>query len=267
MFAVIAENDESQWSDETGTRYHFPKRYLKYLPEGTQVVYYKGKMKNKRYSDTRLSPAPHYFAIATIASVYADRESSKGDYFADIKDYQPFDQAVLAKHEGSYLETIPDNRKSNYWRDGVRPINQSTYDIILSFVRGLSHPPASYTPELDLNDNDQAFESYVEGEKKSKYVSTYERDPRLRQQAIDIHGVTCEACGINFGEKYGPYAEGLIHIHHIVPVSTFGKSKKVDPRTELIPLCANCHAVIHRRKNRTLSVEELKKMISAASSP
>ena len=34
-YAIITENDVSNWSDKTGELYHHPKRYLKYIPEGT----------------------------------------------------------------------------------------------------------------------------------------------------------------------------------------------------------------------------------------
>ncbi len=49
MYAVIVENDVSQWDDDTGVLYHFPKRYLKYLQPGTHVIYYKGRIKDKAY--------------------------------------------------------------------------------------------------------------------------------------------------------------------------------------------------------------------------
>jgi hypothetical protein len=79
QFAVITENDESQWHDETGIRYHFPKRYFKFLPPGTNVVYYKGKLKDDSFAVKRLSPEPHYFGLATIGKVYPDPESMKGE--------------------------------------------------------------------------------------------------------------------------------------------------------------------------------------------
>ena len=42
MHTIVSENDESQWEDETGVRYRFPKRYEGYLISGTQIIYYKG---------------------------------------------------------------------------------------------------------------------------------------------------------------------------------------------------------------------------------
>ena len=56
-FTAITENDESQWDDTTGVSYHFPKRYLKYLEPGTNVVYYKGRIKNTAFREHRW-PSP-----------------------------------------------------------------------------------------------------------------------------------------------------------------------------------------------------------------
>ncbi|MBJ2065221.1 hypothetical protein [Serratia odorifera] len=44
-------------------------------------------------------------------------------------------------------------------------------------------------------------------------------------------------------------------------VSEFGGQKEVDPATDLVPVCANCHSIIHRKKNKTLTIDELKAMI------
>jgi predicted HNH restriction endonuclease len=82
MPAVIVENDESQWKDETGTRYHFPKRYLSLLLPGQKVVYYRGRLRTPAFAANRLSADRHYFGIAKIGCVYADPNSSKGDHFA-----------------------------------------------------------------------------------------------------------------------------------------------------------------------------------------
>uniref|UniRef100_UPI0004A48CA4 HNH endonuclease n=1 Tax=Vibrio parahaemolyticus TaxID=670 RepID=UPI0004A48CA4 len=59
--------------------------------------------------------------------------------------------------------------------------------------------------------------------------------------------------------------EGYIHIHHKVPVSQLGTSTLVDPEKDLVPLCANCHAMVHRKKDHTLSVEELTALLGSNS--
>lgn len=258
-YTVITENDESQWQDKTGAVYHFPKMYQSLLEPGTQVIYYKGKLKDKKYQASRLSDAPHYFGAARIGKVFPDGDSEKGDLFALIEDYQRFDSAVLTRiDEGKYLETIPESKLKNYWRSGVRGISQSDYEHILSASNHSLKEPNSILETPTLGE----FESLEEGKKGYRYVTTYERNPKLRMQAIAIHGVTCYGCGFNFGKQYGPMAEGFIHIHHINPLSEGEGTQYVDPEKDLIPLCPNCHAVVHINKIKTLSLLELKALVT-----
>ena len=94
MYAVIVENDSSEWEDTTGVRYHFPKRYLDILKPGTVVVYYKGSLKNASFRTHRLTDKAHYFGTARIGNVYADRSSEKGDMFAIVEAFSPFEGRV-----------------------------------------------------------------------------------------------------------------------------------------------------------------------------
>jgi putative restriction endonuclease len=267
MHTVIAENDESQWEDETGVLYHFPKRYEKYLISGTEVIYYKGKLKNTKFRDKRLSDDPHYFAKAVIGNIYSDKESSKGDLFATIVGYSSFEIPIFAKTDGEYIEVIPDSQKTNYWRNGVRPINTSIYEKILLSLKPdqISEPLSGYEIPEEVNDTNYELQSGTEGLSNKRYVTTYERNPKYRKQAIAIHGTSCVACGFNFGEFYGDYAEGYIHIHHITPVSQLEAPKNIDPEKDLVPLCANCHSVVHRKKATTLSIDEIIKLIEKMS--
>lgn len=148
MPAVIAENDVSIWSDETGAIYHFPKRYGGILTPGVRVVYYKGRMVDRTFASKRLSPDPHYFGVATIGKVYSDPNSTKGDLFALISDYRAFESPVLAKSGSTYLEIIPASQATNYWRNGVRRIEQTTLEAILKQAKQLS-PRTTEESELE----------------------------------------------------------------------------------------------------------------------
>ena len=256
-FAVIIENDESKWDDETGVQYHYPKMYQKYLEPGTKVLYYKGRIKDKKFEPDRLSNDPHYFAVAEISSIEpVDGEHSR-DLIAYITGYREFSEAVPHKVDGKPLEEIPEAQKSNYWRRSVRDISQAVYEHILSKATGL---PATLDSDRDGRQG-RLTSTSIEGKKKVVYSTVYERDSKLRAQAIEIHGLTCKACAFNFGEAYGAYGKGLIHIHHIRPLFEAGTPQYVNPETDLVPLCANCHTIVHRRRNRTLTVEEVKGLI------
>lgn len=98
-----------------------------------------------------------------------------------------------------------------------------------------------------------------EGAKIRIEINRYERDRRNRAAALAIHGHRCMACSKDMAELYGPVAEGLIEVHHIVPVSAVGPGYIIDPKADLVPLCPNCHSVAHRRAP-PYTIQELKIM-------
>ena len=257
MPTVIVENDISQWDDLTGEAYHFPKRYKDLLLTGEKVIYYKGRMKDKSFEASRLSKFPHYFGVAEIGNVISINNGK--EFLAEIINFMPFIEAVDFQQDDEYLEKIPKNKDKNYWRDGVRKIDEDTYNTIISLAN--VGPMISETKTVLSNHDNQSFESGVEGKPTLQISTKYERDPKLRKNAILIHGYTCVACGFNFEEFYGEYAKGFIHIHHVEPLFSAGE-KTVNPETDLVPLCANCHALIHRKRDKTLTVDDLKKMIN-----
>ena len=238
QFTVIVENDVTQWDDDTGVTYHYPRRYRKHLTPGTRLIHYKGKLTNKAYKDLRLSTQPHYFATSVAGSSREDPSSSKGDLLIDIVDFRPFDMAVHYKDaSGQYREEIPANRASNFWRDGVRPTRLERYNAILQDAGVLATFAGS-------DDDGELTSVLLEGGKKKVYTTVYERRPELRKQAVQLHGTSCFCCEVNLGTRYGEVAQGFIHIHHRRPLYLVGETP-VDPKVDLIPLCPTCHAIVH----------------------
>ena len=260
MPAIIVENDDSQWNDDTGALYHFPRRYLAALTPGEPVIYYKGRQRDSAYAASRMTPDPHYFGTARIGRVYPDRSSAKGDHFATIEAYAPFEHPVPLRDEaGRTLEPIPAAREANYWRDGVRSIPVEVYDRIVR--RAVYRSPESSPAESPTNWPERELQSGSEGAPHQVYTTVYERDPRLRVQALAIHGFICFGCRFNFEERYGPHGAGFIHVHHVKPLHAAGGAQTVNPETDLVPLCPNCHAMVHRRKQHTLTLEELRAFV------
>jgi 5-methylcytosine-specific restriction protein A len=99
-----------------------------------------------------------------------------------------------------------------------------------------------------------------EGSAYYRLSKQYERNRINRAACIEIHGMSCKLCGFNFGERFGELGYGFIHIHHVVPLSEMGGSYVLNPLTDLIPVCPNCHAMIHRRRP-ALGIEEVKNKI------
>lgn len=121
----------------------------------------------------------------------------------------------------------------------------------------------------DKNQNDifpEQFddeENIYEGVKIKVFVNKYERSSLARAKCIEINGSSCCICGMNFEKMYGELGKGFIHVHHIIPVSEIGKEYKVDFKKDLIPVCPNCHAMLHRKNKdgKNPSAEELKEII------
>lgn len=85
-----------------------------------------------------------------------------------------------------------------------------------------------------------------EGRVVAAVGSKYERNPVNRLLCIRHHGMSCWVCDLVFEETYGDLGLDFIEVHHVIPVSTRGFGM-VDPVTELVPLCSNCHSMVHRR--------------------
>lgn len=91
-------------------------------------------------------------------------------------------------------------------------------------------------------------EAYEEsGIGKKVLVNKYERNPVARRKCLEIHGTSCVICGFNSADVYGMEFDDKIEVHHIVPIHEINEDYKVDPETDLIPVCPNCHMILHTR--------------------
>jgi len=101
---------------------------------------------------------------------------------------------------------------------------------------------------------------YSEGKTKKVLVNSYERNPVARKKCIEHFGLNCQVCDFNFKEKFGDLGKDFIHVHHKIDIATIGNEYSVNPLTDLIPVCPNCHSMLHKRKP-AYSISELKAMM------
>lgn len=99
----------------------------------------------------------------------------------------------------------------------------------------------------------------AEGARFIKEVTGYERSRFNRALCLRYYGFICRGCGIEMEKVYGPLGQGVIHVHHLVPVSQMGGTYVLNPVTDLIPLCPNCHNVVHR-ENPPTGMDELRRL-------
>ena len=100
-----------------------------------------------------------------------------------------------------------------------------------------------------------------EGKKFVYYVTRYERNLKNRSEAIRLHGTTCMICGFNFEEFYGKAGKDYIEVHHLKPLHTLNEEIEINPSTDLICVCSNCHSIIHRKDEGIFTPNEVKNMI------
>ncbi len=133
----------------------------------------------------------------------------------------------------------------------------------IKFCANLGIKPANIKRKywiLDKEQNDQYINEYYEGNVQQVLVNRYERNPQARRECIEKFGCKCQICGMDFEKKYGEIGKGFIHIHHITPVSeNKGYMYKIDPEKNLIPVCPNCHAMLHKSN---LSIDDLKEIVN-----
>jgi 5-methylcytosine-specific restriction enzyme A len=104
------------------------------------------------------------------------------------------------------------------------------------------------------------YEADEEGRQHRTQHVSYERSRKNRAAAIRLHGTKCKACGFDFNAVYGPeLARDYIEIHHVESIAT--GVRHVDASTDLVPLCANCHAMVHRNRHAILTLAELKNIM------
>jgi predicted HNH restriction endonuclease len=102
--------------------------------------------------------------------------------------------------------------------------------------------------------------SFWEGAVKRIQVNAFERDPRARQECLNHFGYDCQVCSFDFEKSYGEIGRRFIHVHHRFPLSKVRKGYKVDPEKHLVPVCPNCHEMLHK-KDPPYEVDELKEII------
>lgn len=100
----------------------------------------------------------------------------------------------------------------------------------------------------------------LDGKARTVLLTQHERNRALRARCIDHHGYACMGCGLLMREIYGKIADAFIHVHHLTPLADAGECV-VDPINDLVPLCPNCHSVVHL-KSPAMTIAELKRVLA-----
>jgi len=95
-------------------------------------------------------------------------------------------------------------------------------------------------------------------------VNAFEQDPLAKLECIKAHGTLCKVCSIDLERSYGRLGMDAIHVHFLPPFERLDDSYVLDPVKDLVPICPNCHTMLHRGREEPLRVEDLKHIMEYA---
>ena len=200
------------------------------------------------------------------ATVYRNRQFTSCNHMYNLKVKR---EDVVLLNELDRLYHVPRARKdgvgfgqSQVWyatSENAQEFKKWVLNYIEGYIKKLELSFFSGDGEIECED----LVYYENASGKECTVKQYERNQTARNICLRLKGTRCAICDFSFAETYGKDFENTIEIHHIKPISEQSGKYKVAPKTDLIPLCPNCHTAIHKKINgRELSVAELKEVFN-----
>jgi len=137
--------------------------------------------------------------------------------------------------------------------------NQKITNDLKHIIEKINYALMVFFELVNNKSNDEEL-GLPEGARMAMWVNKYERNPKNRKECIDEFGTDCKICNFSFRSKFGIIGEDFIHVHHLIPVSKMGGEYRINPTKDLIPVCPNCHAMLHR-KDPPYTPSELKEIV------
>lgn len=190
------------------------------------------------------------------------------------------DMNLMGQHSPSHYKSEKDAlpielTHSEYCKNNLKYAD-AIFSIINKLAKTRKHPSASkshsqglvnylyseFTPSSLIEEPDEVELDIKEGTRKTVSVIIRDRNLKARKECIEHYkSYLCQICGFDFEKRYGSIGINFIHVHHVKPISLSSGEYIVNPKEDLIPVCPNCHAMLHMRKPEPYSIEEIKKML------
>ena len=224
-------------------------------------------MEAQRYMETAERIIPNtlndYFGTH-IASIYDLQDAEKVENYRRRIKAEPVLKGIDMSVEPRYTEVL------KWYKLFVKGLNADTIPVPV---------PGEYKMEEEEEASAMVADSHLplktqttiftEGEDDGTItMEQRRRNMMLRKACIEIfrqrHGgyIVCECCGFDFARAYDIKDE-YIEVHHRFPFSQTESEHPVNAETDLVPLCANCHRMIHHGMGgggRCMTLEELKEI-------
>ncbi|MFC7056507.1 HNH endonuclease [Enterococcus alcedinis] len=255
---------ESIFDDKDFVRYAWELSRFGKVSEGDLFIY-RRPMKDSEFREF------YFFGAGVFGAVDLINDEKNKPVVSYIREFVKFDKLILAsnndllQYKWKFKERTKNNWEHFFNQYGMTEIKKEDF-MFLTDIGVATDLPIKDTKYYALEKEeiiDELQSVYIdkEGKKKLIFGYKYERNPRLRKEALKIHGFECKACNFNFESMYGEIGKEFIEVHHIKPLSEIGRETVINPKYDLIPLCPNCHRMIHRKRNNMMSVDELKEIV------
>lgn len=187
------------------------------------------------------------------------------------------------KNKGISLSNILEEQdidKLEQWKSALQHSDNYVYDArrkpskrlegikyYIAFLQEQQSNSIGFSDQVNSNvveeENYNDILDYVEGEDTDTESKRYERSKKARERCIKEYGYKCYVCQFDFEAVYGKeLGEGFIEVHHKVSIAQRAQREGAyhfNPITDLVPLCSNCHSMVHRKRGEVLDVDDLKK--------
>lgn len=139
----------------------------------------------------------------------------------------------------------------------INHINEYTFLL----TNGFSETQRNRVIDTDFNDfiSEWGSVSYnITVRKRSKKFVDFAK--KYYRRWDDIY---CESCNFSFYKFYWSWWDWYIEIHHKTPIFMSDETEwtLLELVKNVVPLCANCHRMVHRKSNNVLSSTQLQSFI------
>lgn len=185
------------------------------------------------------------------------------EYWIKIDEYEKSQKGKYCRLKLVQQADMQELYLSNLLNHGLKSAPQGPIKLNAELLEYINNVFDDFNGEAYFADAIDNADGICEGLKTTVTVNKYERNPEARRKCVQYNGCYCHVCGLNFQNVYGELGKDFIHVHHITPLSEIDNTYVVDYKNDLIPVCPNCHAMLHRKVNgEKISVDQLRNIYS-----
>lgn len=220
MKAIFQTKVDPAYDDDPGTKYHFPKIYLKRVEAtvGDSIIYYET---SRLSTGSRRGGRMAYFAVARVNGIRPD-EMKSGHFYADMSNYLQFLNPVAFRDDSEFYETSMSTHDGKVSqgaaRAAVRHLPDYEFEKILEAGFG-EEPKDTKGPEHTYPDGFHALPMEII---RPRTLMIYERPFRDRVFAQQIQKAYENRCAITGIRVINGGGRAEAQAAHIKPVEANG---------------------------------------------